>query len=50
METNPRLMALEAMAGDAGRAPAPAAIPPHDVECPNCGHQWVMGEDYKDED
>jgi uncharacterized Zn ribbon protein len=27
-------------------------IPPHEVKCPNCGHEWTMGEEeeYEEDD
>lgn len=25
-------------------------IPPHEVTCPNCGHEWTMGEEEYKED
>lgn len=25
-------------------------IPPHEVKCPNCGHEWTMGEEEYEEE
>lgn len=45
-----KLAALEAMT-DRGMGMESKEIPPHDVKCPNCGHEWTMGEEeYEDSD
>lgn len=45
MSKQAKLHALEKMAKEPVKN-----IPPHEVECPKCGHEWTMGEEEYEED
>lgn len=45
-----KLAALEAMTERGMGDSVEGKMPPHDVKCPNCGHEWTMGEEEDSED
>jgi len=45
MDKKPNMIAIEIMAGKPKKGEKSSKVEPHMATCPNCGHEFMMGEE-----